>query len=403
MRNKATIIIGLFFLTFLFQGCAVLDKYYYPKITQKERSEIKAISTPFTGSALYDDALLSLGEYINSKVEYTKIIQPKRIGNTAGGEKIPFNLTNMVITSLDHMSGPRLVVTPYDPEFINNDAITGGAGSRIIPSLLINGSITEFDQDIDASEKDIDLDLLFGGGKTETDLGFGNTGSKKMSRITLDLCLLDYKTHSVIPGCCVTNTVNVMELEKGRKFGFAIYGSGMGISGRVSHTQGFHRSVRNLVNYSILQLMGKYYNLPYWRALGIQGPDPEVMNSLRKSFEAKPLRKQIKRLQKLLNQANIEEVVDPNTGNKIQKLAIDGVMGRKTKAYIEAFENKYVLDISKENLSEIYLKLIELETIPMDSVRYEKEISENNLTNSQRFFDKVDRVENVYQKPAIDE
>lgn len=403
MLNKNIIILvtGLYFLALA--GCAPIT----PFMTKSEREEFVTNSKPYLNDVIYDQALSSIGEYINKEISYKKIIQSKNIGNTAGGDELPYNLTNMVITSLSRIAGKKLIIAPYDPEYINNDAITGGAGSRILPNLVIAGSITEFDKDIDATEKDIDLDLLLDKGAPNTTLGFGYSSSKKMSRITLDLYLLDYKTHAVIPGVSITNTVNVLELKKGQNFGFAIYGSGIGIGGRINHTHGFHRAVRNLVDYSILQLMGRYYNIPYWRALGISESDPDVMDSMKSSFARKNTRKQIIIIQKLLNTYPFDTVLDPANERMYKELIPDGTIGKRTKAYINRFNQEYSLETSEDDLEKLFVQLVD--NLPLNphldnSGSKQARVGagdDSETTSSQKFFDSLDRVDRVFQIPAI--
>lgn len=387
------ILVSFIFLT----SCAPITPY----LTEADKKEFAKNANPYINDVIYDQALSAVGEYINNEIDYKRIIQSKIIGNTAGGDEIPYNLTNMVITSLSRLAGKKLVIAPYDPEYINNDAITGGRGSRILPNLIIAGSITEFDKDIEATEKDIDLDLLLDHGKPNTNLGYGYFNTKKMSRITLDLYLLDYKTHAVLPGVSITNTVNVLELKKGQDFGFAIYGSGIGIGGRIQHTHGFHRAVRNLVDYSILQLMGKYYNIPYWRALGLQQVDPDVLSSLVSSFTRKNDRKQVIIIQKLLNNYHFVQVEDDETGKVYSKLYSDGSIGRKTRAYIKKFSDTYSVTVSENNLKDLFIHLVVKMPLNPYKQNGRKGIVEEETTNVQKFYDSLDRVDRVYQIPSI--
>lgn len=335
-----------------------------PSLSNAVNRSLEDSKYPFAQSTIYANALEQMGTVINETVSYRKIIQPMNIGNTAGGSELPYNLTNMVINSVSEFSGPRVIVVPYDPNYILNDAQTGGKGTRVLPDLLIGGSITEFDKGIEGNSSSVSLDMLISHQGTEADIGFGAGRSKKLSRVVLDLYLLDYATHAVIPGVNVSNTVHVLEFGKDRDFGFAIWGSGMGIEGRIERKQGFHKAVRNLVEYSILQLFGKYYDLPYWKLLGMDQADRDVMRSLNKTFLSKNRTQQIYAIQKWLSRYNLGSVINPIDGNKYYQVPKNGVLSPLTNAYIEKYLEYFAPDVDPRNLSVIFSSLVENGAFP---------------------------------------
>ena len=351
-----------------------------PTISDSERQEMAESATPYESDVRYEDALASLGRYINQTDRQPKVIQPKGIGNTAGGQELPFNVTDMVITGLNRLSGQKLIVVPYDPDYILNDAQTGGGGSRLLPGLIVGGSITEFDKEMDTTGRDANLDaILDRGGRAGTNISAQFSNAKKMSRVTLDLYLIDYRTHAVIPGASVTNTVNVAEIEKGREFAFAIFGSGFGVSGKIKHSQGFHRAVRNLVDYSILQLMGRYYQIPYYQILGMTQSDPAIRANLKSqtmdvargailsetaqqevsgTFAKAGNSSQIFAIQRLLASYKFRDVPNPDTGAPYSPLVPDGDMTDKTKAFIERFRKEYKVLTPASDLGNLYMALL---------------------------------------------
>jgi hypothetical protein len=253
-----------------------------------------------------------------------------------------------------------LIVAPFDPEYILSDASTGGAGSRILPNIVVGGSITEFDKELDVKGGDSNLDAILDRGKPDTNLSGRHSNSMKFSRLSMDLYLMDYRTHAVIPGASVTNTISIAEIEKGREFAFSIYGNNLGISGTIKHSEGFHRAVRNLVDYSLLQLVGRYYNFPYWRALGQDEIDPKVMASLEKSFMMRDERGQNIVIQNLLNEyAFGDSVVNAATGRSFSgKVIPNGQLDEKSLTYIAAFKARYGVKAEAGDMGELYAALI---------------------------------------------
>lgn len=274
-------------LTVFLAACSIT-----PTISESERQELEKNAAPYANDVGYTQALVRLGKMIEAIPEGNtqKInIQAKPIVNqsigseVSGGQELPLNITNMVITALNSLASvKRLLVIPYDPNYYvatkQTDIVVGAA--QLVPNLVLAGSITEFDKDVEATGNDVDLDLLLDKGKPDASLRGRANNDRRMSRVTLDLYLIDARLNAVIPGLSVSNTVNVMEIQKGREVAFAIFGSGIGVSGRVSHSQGFQRAVRNLVGYSVVQLLGRFYELPYEPLLGIASKDPLVKHGV---------------------------------------------------------------------------------------------------------------------------
>ena len=360
-RPRNTILLVGLFAVFLCQAC-VPD--FSPPLTNAEKKQFEDNQYPYAQETLYANALHEMGKVINATILYVKIIQPMDIGNTAGGSELPYNLTNMVINSVSDFSGSKVIVVPYDPNFIINDAQTGGRGTRVLPDLLIGGSITEFDKDIEAKSSSVNLDILISHHGTEADTGLGIGKSGKLSRVVLDLYLLDYATHAVIPGAHVSNTVHVMELDKNNDFSIAIWGSGMGIEGTIQKKQGFHKAVRSLVEYSILQLFGKYYDLPYWKLLGMNHVDRDVMKSLRKTFLTKNRQQRIKAIQTWLTRYNLSPVTNPIDGKQYFQVPHNGNLDPLTEAYIEKYVKYYAPTVKTSDLTSIYCSLIENGAFP---------------------------------------
>jgi len=250
----------LLFVYFLISGCSAT-------LTKTEIQEMENVRVPEENATPYRDALDALGIMIEKYAEAREIFQVKPVINKAGGTELPFNLTDMVVSTINSLAGRRLLLVPYDPKYAIAEATTGGKRIKrtVHPTITIAGSITEFDKNIDVQGSNSLFDVIFGGGRGETDIGAEIDNWKSKSRITLDFHTIDYKRDIYLPRKQVSNTIYVYEIQKSNEIGFSIYGSGIGSSGKLKIKQGPHRAVRNLVEFSILELFGKFYDLPYWR------------------------------------------------------------------------------------------------------------------------------------------
>ena len=344
-------------LALTLSGCQVAS-VMIPGLTPKQEKKMEESQVAFTRATIYGDALDALGESINKKVNYTTIVQSKNIENTAGGAELPIDVTNMVTSSVNRMAGRRLVFVPYDPNYYQQEAATDGLkGRRVLPDVVIAGSITEFDKDVETKGGGFNLDVIFGGASGQTDVGGELMNSENFTRVTIDLHLIDYKTQAYIPGVQATNTIYVYEVTKSNQLGFMVYGSGVGGNGRLKTSQGLHQAVRNLIELSVLEVMGKYYDLPYWQGFGSERADSKVMKTLKKSFSRKSKPAKIFEVQKLLVDYKIGPVhVNGKTYDTIKP---DGVMGTVTRAFITSFLYAHKLQhVNPDDLVTVYFELL---------------------------------------------
>jgi len=127
-------------------GCQATN-IMIPGLNLGQQQKMEESQIAFTRATIYGDALDALGENINTKINYTTIVQSKPIENTAGGAELPIDVTNMVASSVNRMAGKRLVYVAYDPTYYQQEAATDGLKARrILPDVVIAGSITEFDE-----------------------------------------------------------------------------------------------------------------------------------------------------------------------------------------------------------------------------------------------------------------
>jgi hypothetical protein len=106
--------------------------------------------------------------------------------------------------------------------------------------------------------------------------------------------------------------------------GFTLFGPTIGLRGSVKKIQGRHAAVRLLVQFSIIQLVGRYLDLPYWTLLDGAAPDPVVMENLRTGYLGKDRAGQILSLKRLLwlhgHPVAINDQLDTRTRAALSKL-----------------------------------------------------------------------------------
>lgn len=280
----------LMLFSLCFSACSTVDPGQVDVELPESQPEMKVTS--------YTTALGDLGLMTEIYDTGSLKIQSNPIGDNTGtagatGGEIPRDITEMIKSSLNSIGGNVLFI-PYDPAFIQNQMVTGYSNfdQKLIPDVVISGGITEFDRGLETrgTNTDVGAEASFTNAPSwapskSVSIDYGAAAKAGLARITLDFNLLDFKTMAGIPRM---NTVNSMEVSKAlseQEFGITLFGPTFGRKGSIKKVQGRHAAVRLLVEASMLQVVGKYLVLPYWRLLGEgSSPDKVVLSALSKSY-----------------------------------------------------------------------------------------------------------------------
>lgn len=274
----------------IFISCSGMDPRDVDVELEKSAPEAKITS--------YTQSLSDLGrmsEIFSTgvvKIQCSDIADNTGTSMTTGGE-IQKNITEIMKSTLNSMGG-NIVFIEYDPSFIQNQMVTGYSNfeDKIIPDVVITGGITEFDRALEGRDSGVD----FGANASvsgvpswapsnELALNMGETGKTSKSRITLDFNMKDFRTLAGVPKMTATNSMEVNKALKQKELGITLFGPTFGLKGAVKKVQGRHEAVRLLVQLSMIQMVGKYTAVPYWRLLGEDAlPDPIVVEGVTANY-----------------------------------------------------------------------------------------------------------------------
>lgn len=194
----------------------------------------------------------------------------------ATGAEIQRNITEIMKSTLNSIGG-YVTFIEYDPSYIQNQMVTGYSNfdNKLIPDVVITGGITEFDRGLETRGDGTDLAVERDFSKApswmpsqKAGFDYSDAGKAGKARITLDFNMKDFAT---LAGISRMNTVNSMEVHKAvrnKEIGITLFGPTFGSKGSIKKVQGRHEAVRLLVQASMIQMVGKYLGLPYWRLLG---------------------------------------------------------------------------------------------------------------------------------------
>ena len=260
----------------------------------------KSVTTKTTA---YDSALHKFGKMLEAyNIEKTRV-QSKIISNQTAEKGLPDDVSRMLISSVNKI-GRRVIYVPYDPNYVLNEANTGGTIHRALPKIVIAGGITEFDKDIIEKSRELKSEVSIQkgdfGSNYSHDGGAGYQAESGISRITLDLQLLDYKSQAYLSGIQAINSINIRKTKLGWGVGYFFQGSGMSFQYSLRKKQGKYYALRLLVELSVLETLGKYFDVPYWRCIDGMAPDTAMINRLRDEFDNLPDARQYSYLKEYL-------------------------------------------------------------------------------------------------------
>ncbi|WP_371436641.1 hypothetical protein [Polaromonas sp.] len=251
------------------------------------------------------------------------ILDATNLSNPLVGSEIPGDITEMVRTAVNRI-GARVVYVPYHPDYLISQAQLGAKFGVTMPDFLITGALTEFDRALSGTGRSNSANIEFGRGKGETALGADVKRTAILSALALDLNLVSFSTQQMVPRIQASNVIKVLNFTSEDNASLGFYGDSFGFKLEGRYLQGRHSAIRTLVDLSVLELMGKATNTPYWRCIPNGVPDPVVVENMKASFEG--LTPQLKMglvqvmLRKYGENVTVNQQLDDPTRQALQKI-----------------------------------------------------------------------------------
>ncbi len=348
MKRSVLLICTLSLL--FFSGCSYIDP---------RQVEIDIPSgTPEVKKTALKEALQKLGKMAEIYGAETKIMLDK-IGDNTGTSvhtkaELPYDVTEITASALNSI-GSNIAFLPYRPNIMANLKALNYQNfeNKFIPSAIVTGGITEFDRGLETREASGDFGYDTDELGDDLPLGLEYSQGKKTSiaRITIDYNLIDIPTMSGISGIQTTNTMLIHKGIGKKEIGLTLFGPSFGVKGEVKKVEGRHAALRLLIQASMVQLIGKYLDLPYWRLLPGTSPDPIVESYVSRGWHYQMNQAmRIGKIQELLFLHGYEEVWET------------GELDPATQKAIKNFSEK--TDCSTKAGFDLYAKLYY--TVPLD-------------------------------------
>ncbi|NRB03597.1 MAG: peptidoglycan-binding protein [Rhodobacteraceae bacterium] len=171
------------------------------------------------------------------------------------------------------------------------------------PDYYVRGAISQLDSNVAVNDVDVDIDDL----KNPTGPGV-NSGAidnkDELSVVSVDLHLVGYPSRRVVHGASVSNSLVVHE----NGWGFGTSGiialTGVDVSVKIDRIESTGQAVRNLIEVSLIELIGRHANVPYWQCLSGRHTNAKTNSDAERSFVDLSVGQRVRMAQEAMRKLN---------------------------------------------------------------------------------------------------
>jgi hypothetical protein len=220
-----------------------------------------------------DDMFLAQGK---QDIYITTAGIPDATGLIATGTK------EMFITAVSRMSAKSNAFrfVDYDPTQLDVQVLSELVGLHedfVAPNYYVRGAITQLDSNV--------LQSSAAAGVSIPAVDLAINGNQVVSVVSMDLNVGKLITRQILPGISASNSIAVVQSGKGADVGGFIGKAGLSLSVSLDKSEGFHQAVRNLIELSTIEVLGKLTRVPYWQCLSIESTNPNYRTEARGWFD----------------------------------------------------------------------------------------------------------------------
>lgn len=307
IRNAAC---GLLAGALLLAGCAAPEDA--PVISRPKTQPVRNFTSFSPALTCMDNLFARFG--VNGII-ITSAGLPDATGEIRTGTK------DMMISAVSAMSvrSGAFKFVDFDQTQVDVHSLQGLVGFTDdfrVPNYYIRGAITQLDEGVISDSGGASI------ASSAFSLGFNQ--DKVVSVVSLDMNIGDLITRQIQPGMSAHNSISVTRNTKVGDAGGTIQTYGVFFNLAINRAEGMHAAVRNLVELSTIEVLGKLAEVPYWRCLQIEQTNPAVEATARSWFNDMSEREQIVFVQRALASQGLYEA--PITG--VRDEATKGAIGR---------------------------------------------------------------------------
>lgn len=190
----------------------------------------------------------------------------------------------MVISALDTMSLRSGAFRFVDADFGDQNIAAMQRqmnGRSQGADYYIKGSISQVDQQVMVDGKRAGLAI--------SEFSIGRSKDRMVSNVSLELGIYNVRDRTLIRGVRTQNTIQVIRSGTGTDVEGLLPFASLVYEVRQDRAQGTHQTIRTLVELSLIELVGKFTKVPYWRCLSLPSTDPTARRVALEYFNAMPV------------------------------------------------------------------------------------------------------------------
>jgi len=300
----------------------------------KIRKEFSNFSKPMQNKTFFTDAFMKIDKMMNLFKVPSIRIMIKPIKNRTANDKIPFDIRNFIETPLIlYISNLNLIA--YEPDFREKEMMITKYNLKNVknslPDLVINGAITQYDKTMIMQTNSLNLEDLKGKNSTTFISGFGKNFIT--SKIAIDLKIYKYSDRTYLSGIATQNKIELLKQTSNENLKIILNRSGIGGDKAITFKYSEDEALRILSEYSLLQLLGRLYALPYWKCTKPNlEVDKYVMKENLQEFYGLKRKERIAKIEQLLTIYKPPHLIKDKIIDKIELEEIETI---RKKFYIK--------------------------------------------------------------------
>lgn len=346
METKKKIILSVISAVYL-SGCSSAERnidynmhvprqsVYNKMIKVKQYEDKYEIILGNFGASLSKYARFKYPTYKNINIEIAEMKN-----KTSDGE-IPISSQGVLINSLGRLTATSRNFFPLKKIMVDKGTLVIqddlNKYAKVARVIQIEGSINRSDV-IYSKNNSFTGDATMTSRGHRADLGFETQDNDSIREISLSLHFVDKRDGRGFNDYArygqAENSIKLAKKSDGSGYGVFLLGSGITNSGFRTFTPGVHQAIKILVQHTLIQTFGRYFEVPYWNCSDMYTVDKMQKNNMKLDWESSSLEKKRKAIKLVLNMYGFSIPIQ-NKDAKEKELAI-----QKTELALKAIEKR---------------------------------------------------------------
>ncbi|MBP9219294.1 MAG: DUF4384 domain-containing protein [Sterolibacterium sp.] len=233
---------------------------------------VKTITSFSQALRCMDELFLAFGK---KDIIITSAGMPDETGKVNTGTK------EMLISTISKMTLKSNAFEFIDFHNKNDDLAnlfaSTGDESRMRPDYYIRGSITQMDDNAVRTNKGAGLSLPF--------LDLGVSKDDAFDVISMDMSIGEVASRRILPSTSTSNTMVIKKSGRSGEAGGKVMKLGLSFNVDISRSEGVGATTRALVELGLIETLGKFTQVPYWRCLDTDLTNPAIRSQALEDFE----------------------------------------------------------------------------------------------------------------------